>query len=157
MGWWTGWWTSWWKAAREVWRYEWLLLQRHPKLAAAAVGLLFVPALYALIYLWGMWDPASHTRALPAGLVNLDAGASYRGRDLNLGDQVLAAIEKHGQFAYRRYTDPADARRRVREGELAFILEVPADFSRRAVPGEAPGAATRTPGPARTGLSGPCR
>ena len=132
---------GWWQAAREVWRYEWLLLQRHPKLAAAAAGLLFVPALYALIYLWGMWDPASHTRALPAGLVNLDAGASYRGRELNLGAEVLAAIEEHGQFAYRRYTDPADARRRVREGELAFILEVPADFSRRAVPGETPGAA----------------
>ena len=54
---------------------------------------------------------------------------------------MLTAIEKHGQCACRRYTDPADARRRVREGELAFILEVPADFSRRAVPGEAPGAA----------------
>ena len=36
-------------------------------------------ALYALIYLWGMWDPAPHARAQPAGLVNLDAGASYRG------------------------------------------------------------------------------
>jgi len=99
---------GWWQAAREVWRYEWLLLQRHPKLAAAAVGLLFVPALYALIYLWGMWDPGAHTRALPAGLVNLDTGASYRGRDLNLGAEALAAIEKHGQFAYQRYTDPAE-------------------------------------------------
>jgi len=135
---------GWWQAAREVWRYEWLLLQRHPKLAAAAVGLLFVPALYALIYLWGMWDPGAHTRALPAGLVNLDTGASYRGRDLNLGAEALAAIEKHGQFAYQRYTDPAEARRRVRQGELAFMLEVPADFSRRAVPGEAAGAAKLT-------------
>ena len=91
-----------------------------PPPSACSSCLLFVPALYALIHLWGMWDPASHTRALLAGLVNLDAGASYRGRDLNLGDQVLTAIEKHGQFAYRRYTDPADARRRVREGELAY-------------------------------------
>ena len=135
---------GWWRAALEVWRYEWLLLVRHRKLAVAAFGLLFVPALYALIYLWGMWDPAAHTRALPAGLVNLDAGASYRGRDLNLGAEALAAIEKHGQFAYQRYTDPAEARRRVRQGELAFILEVPADFSRRAVPGEAAGAAKLT-------------
>ena len=135
---------AWWQAAREVWRYEWMLLARHPKLAVAAAGLLFVPALYALIYLWSMWDPAAHTRGLPAGLVNLDTGASYRGRDLNLGAEVLTGIEKHGQFAYQRYTDPAEARRRVRQGELAFILEVPADFSRRAVPGEAPGAAKLT-------------
>jgi putative membrane protein len=132
---------SWWTAVREVMRYEWLLLATHRKLALASVGLLFVPALYALIYLWGMWDPASHTRELPAGLVNLDTGASYRGRDLNMGAEVLNAIESHGQFSYRRFTDAADARRRVRQGELAFVLEVPADFSRQAVPGEAPGAA----------------
>ena len=53
---------AWWQAVREVWRYEWMLLARHPKLAVAAAGLLFVPALYALIYLWSMWDPAAHTR-----------------------------------------------------------------------------------------------
>ena len=132
---------GWWQAAREVLRFEWLLLRRHPKLAAACVGLLFVPALYALIYLWSMWDPAAHTRALPAGLVNLDTGARYRDRDLNLGADVLSAIERHGQFAYRRYTDASDARRRVRQGELAFVLEIPADFSRLAVPGEQAGAA----------------
>ncbi len=135
---------AWWRAVRAVFGYEWLLLQRHRKLAVAAVGLLFVPALYALIYLWSMWDPASHTQALPAGLVNLDTGARYRDRDLNLGADVLTAIEAHGLFAYRRFDDPAEARRRVREGDLAFILEVPADFSQRAVPGEAPGAAKLT-------------
>lgn len=134
----------WWRAVREVFRYEWLLLQRHRKLAIAALGLLFVPALYALIYLWSMWDPASHTRALPAGLVNLDTGARYRDRDLNLGADVLTAIEAHGQFAYQRFDDPAEARRRVRQGDLAFILEVPADFSGRAVPGEERGAAKLT-------------
>ena len=56
---------AWLHAVREVLRYEWLLLQRHRKLAVAAVGLLFVPALYALIYLWSMWDPTSHTNELP--------------------------------------------------------------------------------------------
>ena len=135
---------AWWQAFRRVVHYEWTLLARHPKLAAASIGLLFVPALYALIYLYGMWDPASHTRTLPAGLVSLDQGASYRGRELNLGSDVLLAIEKHGQFAYQRYTDAQDARRRVRLGELAFLLEVPADFSRNALPGVAPGAGKLT-------------
>ncbi len=135
---------GWWQAFCAVVRFEWVLLARHPKFAVAAVGLLFVPALYALIYLYGMWDPASHSRTLPAGLLNGDQGASYRGRDLNLGADVLQAIEKHGQFAYRRYTDREQARHSVRRGELAFLLEVPADFSRLAVPGVAPGAAELT-------------
>ena len=79
---------------------------RPPPPSACALCLLFVPALHALIDLWGMWDPASRARAraraLPAGLVSLDAGAGYRGRDLNLGDQLLTAIEKHGQSRCRR-------------------------------------------------------
>ncbi len=135
---------AWWRAVGSVVRFEWMLLARHPKLAAACVGLLFVPALYALIYLYGMWDPASHTRTLPAGLVSLDQGASYRGRELNLGHDVMLAIESHGQFAYQRFADPQEARRRVRQGELAFLLEVPADFSRSALPGVAPGAGKLT-------------
>jgi putative membrane protein len=135
---------SWWQAARAVFAQEWLLLQRHRKLAWAFFGLLFVPALYAFIYLWAMWDPASHTRALPAGLVNLDSGARYRERELNLGAEVLAAIERHGQFAYTRLPDAQTARQLVRQGRLAFVLEIPADFSRLAVPGETAGAAKLT-------------
>lgn len=123
---------------------EWGLLRRHRRLAIAFAGVLFVPALYAFIYLKAMWDPAAHTRELPAALVNLDEGARYRERELNLGAQVIEAIEKHGQFHYRRYTDAAAARRDVRRGAVAFSLELPPDFSRLALPGEQPGAAKVT-------------
>jgi putative membrane protein len=135
---------GWRLAFRSVVRFEWLLLVQHRALSAACVGLLFVPALYALIYLYGMWDPASHARSLPAGLISMDQGASYGGRDLNLGRDVLLAIEAQGQFAYQRLTDLPEARRRVRQGDLAFLLEVPADFSRNALPGAAPGAGKLT-------------
>jgi len=136
--------TGFWPSAVEVIRWEVRLLRAHRKLALAFAGLVLVPALYAWIYLFAMWDPASHTRDLPAGLVSLDEGASYRERELNLGRQVLDQIEGHGQFAYRRYDDPAQARHDVRTGRLAFVLEIPADFSRRALPGEQPGAAKLT-------------
>jgi putative membrane protein len=135
---------TWTQAAREVLHFEWRLLRHHPKLALAFLGLLFVPAVYAWIYLYAMWDPAAHTRELPAGLVNLDTGAQYRDRTLNLGGEVLAAIERQGQFAYRRYADAELARRDVRNGRLAFVLEIPPQFSQRALPGELPGAAKLT-------------
>jgi len=134
----------WLRSARETALAEWSLVRRFPRLAAALVGLLFVPSLYALIYLLSVWDPASHAGALPAGLVNLDAGAQYRGRDINLGAQVIEAIERHGQFKYTRYADHDAARQDVRRGLLDFVLEIPADFSQRAMPGEQPGAAKLT-------------
>jgi len=132
------------QATREVLACEWKLLRAHRKLALAFLGVLFVPAVYAWIYLFAMWDPASHTRDLPAGLVNLDTGAKYRDRSLNLGSEVIASIERQGQFAYRVYNDASQARQDVRRGRLAFVLEVPPDFSQRALPGEQPGAAKLT-------------
>ena len=59
----------------------------------------------------------------------LQAGRRYRVRDLNLGKLVVDAIERHGQFAYRRYGDPQQARSDVRQGRLAFLIEIPAEFS----------------------------
>jgi putative membrane protein len=132
------------QATRDVLACEWKLLRDHRKLALAFLGVLFVPAVYAWIYLFAMWDPASHTRDLPAGLVNLDTGAKYRDRSLNLGREVITAIERQGQFAYRVYEDPQQARQDVRRGRLAFVMEVPPDFSQRALPGEQPGAAKLT-------------
>jgi putative membrane protein len=98
------------QATREVLACEWKLLRVHRKLALAFLGVLFVPAVYAWIYLFAMWDPASHTRDLPAGLVNLDTGAKYRDRSLNLGSEVITSIERQGQFAYRVYEDAQQAR-----------------------------------------------
>jgi putative membrane protein len=135
---------KWWTATRDVLGWELRLLRIHRKLALALAGVLFVPAIYAWIYLFAMWDPASHTRDLPAGLVNLDTGAQYRGRSLNLGSEVLVSIEAQGHFAYRRYQDAQEARRDARQGRLAFVLEIPADFSERALPGETRGAAKLT-------------
>ncbi len=91
---------GWWQAAGAVLQLEWLLLRQHPRLTAAAVGLLFVQALYALIYLYAVWDPAAHTRALPAGLVKADTGARYRERELAASlapvVQVIAPVPDNG-------------------------------------------------------------
>ena len=128
------------KAAGQVLRSEWALVRAHRRLLAAFAGLLFVPAVYALIYLSSVWDPASHASSLPAALVVLDTGARYRDQDVNLGTQVAAAIERRGGFAWRRYADREAARRDVRQGVVDFVLEIPADFSRLALPGQQPGA-----------------
>ena len=127
------------QGAGAVLRSEWALLRAHRRLLLAFAGLLFVPAVYAFIYLSSVWDPAAHASALPAGLVVLDAGARYRERDVNLGAEVAAAIERRGGFAWRRYVDREAARRDVRLGVIDFVLEIPADFSRRALPGAEPG------------------
>ncbi len=120
---------------RRVVAAEWALLSRHPKLRLSAAGVLLLPALYALIYLSSVWDPNAHTQALPVALVSEDAGMVYRGISVNVGRELLAALESRKEFAYRRYPSGEAAREAVRRRDMIFALIVPADFSRHATPG----------------------
>ena len=133
--------TPWWHQVRAVTHWEWVLLRGWPRLRWAVIGLIFVPAVYTLLSLSSAWDPAAHSRALPVGLVNGDLGARYRDRELNVGEQLMAALENGAQFDYRRYADVQAARADVRRGRLDFLLIIPPEFSRQAVPGETAGAA----------------
>lgn len=120
------------------------LLRRYPKLLAAALIALFLPALYALIYLSSMWDPASHTDALRVALVNEDQGADFQSRRVELGAQILTSLQAQPHFGYVLMGDAESARRAVRAGDIAFAILIPRDFSHQAVPGERAGAGTLT-------------
>ena len=107
-------------------------------LAMLAVAL--IPALYVVIYLSSVWDPGANSGALQVGLVNLDQGVVYRDQTVNMGQELVAELERTARFGYHRVDAADDARQQVRHGTLAFALIIPADFSSNAVPGAQPGA-----------------
>ena len=109
-----------------------------PLLATLAVAL--IPALYVVIYLSSLWDPAANSGALQVGLVNLDQGVVYREQTVNMGQELVTQLERSARFGYHRIGGADDARRQVRHGALAFALIIPSDFSSNAVPGAQPGA-----------------
>jgi putative membrane protein len=126
---------------RTLARADVTLLRRHRKLALSAIGILFIPALYALIYLSALWDPASRTQALAVAVVNLDRGVTVGDRRVALGADLVTQLTVKPRFDYRAMNDAEAARRAVREGRLQFALLIPADFSEQAVPGAQAGAA----------------
>ena len=107
-------------------------------LAVLAVAL--IPALYVVIYLSSVWDPGANSGALQVGLVNLDRGVVYREQTVNMGQELVAQLERTARFGYQRMDDADGARQQVRHGALAFALIIPPDFSSNAVPGAQPGA-----------------
>ncbi len=119
-----------------IFRMEATLFTRFPKLKVSALGVIIIPALYALIYLSSVRDPSAHTGDLRAALVNLDQGLNYRDVDLNVGQTVVQAIKEKHSFGFVDYANEEDARLAVRKGELAFALIIPTDFSAHAVPGQ---------------------
>ena len=107
-------------------------------LAVLAVAL--IPALYVVIYLSSVWDPGANSGAMQVGLVNLDRGVVYREQTVNMGQELVAQLERTARFGYHRIDAADDARHQVRHGTLAFAIIIPPDFSSNAVPGAEPGA-----------------
>lgn len=122
-----------------VFRAETSLMKTHPRFGLAVAAICFFPALYLLIYLGGVWDPVARTGDLPVAIVNLDRGIDYRGHRVNVGEDLAAKLLARDDFGFETVTDESAARRAVANGETAFAVVVPADFSANAVPGAAPG------------------
>jgi len=106
-----------------------------PKLKASAIGVMLIPALYALIHLRSVQDHSAHTGALRAAIVNLDRGLDFRGQSVNIGEGVVASLKEKHSFGFVDYQIEEDAKRAVRQGQLAFALIIPRDFSANAMPG----------------------
>ena len=121
-------------------RLETQFFLRFPRLFAAALVVVFIPAIYSFIYLSSMWDPISRIHNLPVGLVNLDQGMEYRGQLVNTGEEVVSVLRSNATFAFQEMDSEAAAREQVRRGTLAFALVIPPDFSSNAIPGQDAGA-----------------
>lgn len=121
-------------------RAELAIVRRFPRILLAVVAVGVVPAIYALIYLTSVWDPAGHTADLPAAIVNQDRGVTYMARSVNVGEELTRTLLEKRAFGFRTMTDPEAARAEVRRGTLAFALLIPSDFSANAVPGTQRGA-----------------
>ncbi|MDO5652839.1 MAG: YhgE/Pip domain-containing protein [Brachymonas sp.] len=116
------------------------LLRRYPKFTIAVIGILFVPMLYAGIYLASLWDPQSRTHNLPVAVVNADTGVDFQGHHVQLGTQLVEKLTAQPLFDYQPMQDAEAAQAAVRRGDMAFALLIAPDFSQSAVPGAVAGA-----------------
>ncbi len=121
-------------------RIEASFLTGQAKIAWSMLAVALIPALYSVIYLSSLWDPASHSQALNVGIVNRDRGLVYRDNTVNVGQDLSQSLHATGKFNYQIMASADEARQHVRQGKLAFALIIPENFSANAVPGEQAGA-----------------
>ncbi len=119
-----------------------LAVELEPFLSAKALLttllLVLAPALCVWMYLGSVWDPYGNLAHLPAAVVNQDVPVVQAGRQINLGGDILATLEKEKPFAFVRYPTPDAARAAVQAGKAFFALLIPPDFSQRSVAAESP-------------------
>ena len=119
-----------------------IAVELEPFLSAKALlttfALVLTPALCVWMYLGGVWDPYGNLAQLPAAVVNQDVPVVQAGRQINLGGDILATLEKEKPFTFVRYPTPDAARAAVQSGKAFFALLIPPDFSQRSVAAESP-------------------
>lgn len=92
---------------------------------------MFIPIMYAGMYLWAFWDPYGNLDKLPVAVVNDDAGASLDGNHLKLGEDLVSNLKKNKNFAFD-FVEKKKAYKELNNQKYYLVIEIPNDFSENA-------------------------
>lgn len=109
---------------------EWRRLTRGPRIRVLAlISIVLVPSLYGALYLWSNWDPYGKLHKVPIALVDEDRPVTLPdGSTLAAGRRLTQELIRRGTVGWRQVS-AARAHAGVGDGDYAFGLTIPADFS----------------------------
>ncbi len=87
-----------------------------------------IPALYAFLFLYAYWDPASHLSNISVAVVNNDKGAVIDGTSKNIGDTFVEQLKSNAEVKWV-FTDKSDADDGVLKEKYYAELDIPEDFT----------------------------
>lgn len=93
-------------------------------------GLVLLPSLYAWLNIEAMWDPYSQTDQIPVGVVNEDAGAMVRDKEIQAGDELISTLKENDDMDWK-FVDRKKAMDKVEYGDYFAVIIIPEDFSEK--------------------------
>ena len=110
---------------------EWKLLLRSKKIIVPLIAILFIPVLYAGMFLWAFWNPYANMSDLPVAIVDLDNGAEMDGKQLALGKELTDKLIDSKQFDFKKVSK-SDAENGLENEDYYVVIEIPENFSEHA-------------------------
>ncbi|MCZ2257433.1 YhgE/Pip domain-containing protein [Sporosarcina sp. G11-34] len=110
---------------------EWKLLLRSRKMLVPMIAILFIPVLYAGMFLWAFWDPYANMNDLPVAIVNLDEGAEMDGKELRLGKELTNTLMEDQTFKFTEVSKEG-AEKGLEDQDYYVVIEIPENFSEHA-------------------------
>lgn len=98
----------------------------------AIITIIFMPLLYGAMYLYAFWNPFGEVNKIPTAIVNLDKGASEKGKPLHAGDEVTKSLIESGQLDLKEVSAD-EAAAGLADGTYYFTITIPEDFSKAIV------------------------
>lgn len=118
---------------KQIWRIYTTDIRNVAKHWAAIViiiGLTILPSLYAWFNIKASWDPYGSTKDVPIAISNKDKGANLRGKDINIGKEVVDSLKKNKNLGWK-FVDEKEAIHGVEHGEYYASITIPKDFSEK--------------------------
>lgn len=106
-------------------------LWHNKMLTITVIVMLFIPILYAGIFLKGVWDPYGNLGNIKVAIVNNDQPVQYNGATLNVGKQVIDTIKKDKTFDWQIMSSSA-AKQCLHDDKCYMVVTLPQDFSKKA-------------------------
>lgn len=98
------------------------------KRATVLLGIIIIPLLYSYLYLGAFWDPYSRLDTLPVAIVNEDQGAEIRGKERNLGDELVSGLQEDNTLKFV-VTSAGDAKTGTEGSRYYATITIPSDFT----------------------------
>ncbi|WP_419955053.1 YhgE/Pip family protein [Neobacillus niacini] len=104
---------------------------RNRKVLIPIIAILFIPVLYAGMFLWAFWDPYKYLSDLPVAIVNQDKGAELAGQRLEIGDDLVDNLKESNTFDFD-IVDKEKGYKGLEDQKYYILVEIPSDFSKNA-------------------------
>jgi len=101
------------------------------KILIPIIAVLFIPVLYAGMFLWAFWDPYERLSDLPVAIVNEDEGAEFEGEELLLGNELVDELKESKEFNFQ-FVSRTEAYEDLENRNYYMVVEIPEDFSENA-------------------------
>ena len=111
---------------------DWKRISKNVVAVVVVIGLTILPSLYAWFNILSNWDPygKESTSQIKVAVASDDSGTSMEGMQLNMGDNIISALQSNDTIIGWVFTDTtADAINGVYSGEYYAALIIPSDFS----------------------------
>ena len=100
----------------------------NPIVVIVLIGIIIIPSLYALLNIQACWDPYGNTGDVPFAIANLDDGASFNDKDINVGKELVKDLKKNDKFKWT-FVSEDDLRKGVYNGTYYAGIVIPKNLS----------------------------
>lgn len=114
----------------KVYRRDWKAIVKNPVAIIILLGLCVIPSLYAWVNIQACWNIYENTGTIPVAVVNNDKAATYRGKTINIGSDVVKQLKKNHNIQWV-FVGSKEANLGLVDSTYYAMIEIPPDFSSR--------------------------